>query len=213
MPQHIIDRVHQLADDKGAPNLDNDGCPVFEWEIGAPVNNDQEPIIDNADPASDDEDESSGSEDSEDEEDDTDDNDDNSSTESESVQSHNSDDDYGSSDDSDDSDDDDDESISDTSTPTPHLKTRSDDESISDDNTDPNPETRSEVDTTNVIEGKRVKFATTQPNISSFGGNKYNVNILNIGQDNFAKFEKVKAELYSTAVGICFNQMSASKGI
>ena len=29
----------------------------------------------------------------------------------------------------------------------------------------------------------------------------------NIGQDDFAKFEKVKAGLYSTAVGICFNQM------
>ena len=135
MPQHIIDRVYQLNDDEGAPNLDNDGCPVLKWKIGAPVNKDQDPIIDNASPASDDEDIS------EDEEDDTDDNDDNSSTESESVQPHNSDDDYGSSDDddSDDSDDDDDESISDTSTPTPHLKTRSDDESISDDNTDPIP--------------------------------------------------------------------------
>ena len=42
---------------------------------------------------------------------------------------------------------------------------------------------------------------------------KYNVNMLNIGQDDFAKFEKVKAGLYFTAVGICFNQMSASKGI
>jgi hypothetical protein len=132
MPQHIIDRVHQLADDEGAPNLDDDGCPVFEWEIGAPVNDDQEPVINNVVPTSDDEDEDSNSEDSEDNEEDTDDNDDNSSTESGSAQPHNSDDDYSSSDDddSDDNDDNDDESISDTSTPTPHLKTRSDDESI-----------------------------------------------------------------------------------
>ena len=215
MPQHIIDRVHQLADDEGAPNLDDDGCPVFEWEIGAPVNDDQEPVINNVVPTSDDDDEDSNSEDSEDDEEDTDDNDDNSSTESGSAQPHNSDDDYSSSDDddSDDNDDNDDESISDTSTPTPHLKTRSDDESISDDNSEPIAETRSEIDTDNVIEGKRVKFATEPPNISSFGGKKYNVNMLNIGQDDFTKFEKVKAGLYSTAVGICFNQMSASKGI
>ena len=37
--------------------------------------------------------------------------------------------------------------------------------------------------------------------------------MLNIGQDDVAKFERVKAGLHSTAVGICFNQMSASKGI
>jgi len=122
MPQHIIDRVHQLANDEGAPNLDHDGCPVFEWELTAPVNDDQEPIINNVIPPSDDEDENSNSEDSEDEEEDKDDSDDNSSTESDSAQPHNSDNDYGISDDddSDDNDDDDDESISDASTPTPH---------------------------------------------------------------------------------------------
>ena len=127
----------------------------------------------------------SNSEDSEDEEEDTDDSDDNSSTESDSAQPNNSENDYGISDDddSDDSDDDDDKSISDVSTPTPHLKTRSDDESISDDDTEPIAETRSEIDINNVIEGKRVKFATKQPNISSFGGKKYHVNMLNIGQD------------------------------
>ena len=54
---------------------------------------------------------------------------------------------------------------------------------------------------------------TTQPNIASFGGKKYHVNMLNIGQDAFAKFEQVKIGLYSTAVGICFNQMTASQGI
>ena len=108
MPQHIIDRVHQLADDEGAPNLDHDGCPVFEWELGAPVNDDQEPVINNEVPNSDDEDENS---DSEDEEEDTDDSDDNSSTESDSAQPNNSENDYciSDDDDSDDSDDDDNE--------------------------------------------------------------------------------------------------------
>ena len=36
MPQHIIDLVQQLADKEGAPDLDVDGCPVFEWELGLP---------------------------------------------------------------------------------------------------------------------------------------------------------------------------------
>ena len=48
MPQHIIDKVHDLADAEGAPNLDDDGCPLFEWEIGAPVNAENEEIIENA---------------------------------------------------------------------------------------------------------------------------------------------------------------------
>jgi hypothetical protein len=38
--------------------------------------------------------------------------------------------------------------------------------------------------------------------------------MLNIGRDEFAKFERAKAGLlYSTAVRLCFNQMTASKGI
>jgi len=31
MPQHVIDKVHDLADEEGAPNLDDDVCPLFEW--------------------------------------------------------------------------------------------------------------------------------------------------------------------------------------
>jgi len=113
MPQHVIDRVHQLADEEGAPTLDNDGCPVFDWEIGAPVNNDHKPTIENITPISDDEVENSDSEDSEDEHEDADDSDDNSSTESESDHPPNSGDDYSRSDNDDsyDNDDDDDESI------------------------------------------------------------------------------------------------------
>ena len=72
---------------------------------------------------------------------------------------------------------------------------------------------RSAIDAKNVIEGKRVRTETVQPNISSFGGKKYHVNMLNIGRDEFTQFEQVKAGLYSTAVGLCFNQMTASKGI
>jgi len=181
------------------------------WEIGAPVNDDHEPIIEIV-PVPDDEAESSNTNDSEDEDEDTDDNNDNTSTESESNHPPSSDDDDSHSD-NDNSNDDDDELISDDSPPDPQLKTRSDDESISDDSVESINETRSKIEANNVIEGNRVRFATKPPNISSFGGKKYNVNMLNIGQDDFAKFEKVKAGLYTTAVGIYFNQMPASKGI
>jgi len=187
MPQHIIDKVHDLVDEEGAPNLDDDGCPLFEWEIGAPVNDDHEPVFDFV-PVPDDEAESCDTDDNEDEDEDTDDNDDNTSTESESNRPPSSDDDNSRSD-HDDSNDDDDESISDDSPPDLQLKTRSDDESISDDSVESIDETRSEIDANNVIKGNRVRFATEQPNISSFGGKKYNVNMLiNIGQDDFAKF-------------------------
>ena len=39
MPDHIIDRVHLLATQEGATDLDDDGCPVFEWKLGAPIIN------------------------------------------------------------------------------------------------------------------------------------------------------------------------------
>ena len=109
MPQHVIDRVHQLADKEGAQNLDNNGCPVFEWEIGAPVNDDHEPIIANIVPISDDGVENSDSKDREDEDEDTDNNNDNASTEFESDHPPSSNDDDSRSDDDNSYDDDDDD--------------------------------------------------------------------------------------------------------
>jgi len=90
---------------------------------------------------------------------------------------------------------------------------RSDDESIAGVSTESVDELGSEIDSENVVEGKRNRTTTTQPNIASFGGKKYHVNMLNIGHDAFTKLEQVKLGLYSTAVGICFNQMTAKKGI
>ena len=55
MPQHIIDKVHELAGAEGAPDLDDDGCPRFEWEVGAPVNTKNEATIANVVPVPDDE--------------------------------------------------------------------------------------------------------------------------------------------------------------
>ena len=207
MPQHIIDEVHELAAAEGAPDLDeDDGWPRFEWEVGAPVNTKNEATIANVVPVPDDEsvgsndtddsdyedegtDDDNGDDnesiessenlygdDNSDDDDDDDDDDDNESIESENL--------YGD-DNSDDDDDDDDESISDDSPPAPQLKTRSDDESISDDTSSVESidEIRSAIDAKNVIEGKRVRTERVQePNISSFGGKKYHVNKLNIGQ-------------------------------
>ena len=51
------------------------------------------------------------------------------------------------------------------------------------------------------------------PTIGSFDEKKYYANMLQIGQDHFSKFEQVKHGFYTTAVGICFNQMTAAKGI
>ena len=183
MPQHIIDKVHDLADEEGAPNLDDNGYPLFEWEIGAPVNDDHEPIIEIV-PVPDNEAKSRDTNDSEDEDEDTDDNDDNASTESESSHPPSSDDD--------DSHSDDDESISDDEPPDPQLKARSDDESLTDDSVELIGKLRSEIDAENVVKGKRNRTTTTQPNVDSFGGKKYHVNMLNIGQDAFTHFEQVK---------------------
>jgi hypothetical protein len=183
MPQHIIDEVHELAAAEGAPDLDeDDGWPRFEWEVGAPVNTKNEATIANVVPVPDDE--SVGSNDTDDsdyEDEGTDDDDDDDDDDNESIESENL---YGD-DNSDDDDDDDDESISDDSPPAPQLKTRSDDESISDDTSSVESidEIRSAIDAKNVIEGKRVRTERVQePNISSFGGKKYHVNKLNIGQ-------------------------------
>ena len=42
---NVIDRIHELAKNEGAEVLDDDGCPIFEWELGTPVGNDNN-IID-----------------------------------------------------------------------------------------------------------------------------------------------------------------------
>ena len=46
---HVIRRVEELADDENAMNLDDDGCPIFEWELGEVVP-DEEPEDDAVEP-------------------------------------------------------------------------------------------------------------------------------------------------------------------
>jgi hypothetical protein len=211
MPQHIIDTVHDLADAENAPNLDDDGCPSFEWELGAPVNAEDEafPPIPPMHAAPDD----ASAEDDNANNNNADNVDDDPANDDASIGPNNhhevSDEDESL---SDDDVNDNNESISDHTTPDQQPDARSADESIADDSVEPIDELMSEMDPENIVEGKRNSTALTQSNISSFGG-KYHVNMLNIGQNTFAKFELVKTELHSTAVGVCFNQMTASKGI
>ena len=87
MPQHIIDRVHALATAEYAPDLDKDGCPVFEWDLGAPINNDDKtiPNIQPVQEAPDDESEDEDSDEEDDDEDSDEEDDDNASTSSSSC--------------------------------------------------------------------------------------------------------------------------------
>ena len=36
-PNHVIDRVLEVAGNEGATVLDGDSCPIFEWESKAPI--------------------------------------------------------------------------------------------------------------------------------------------------------------------------------
>jgi hypothetical protein len=212
MPQHIIDAVHTLADTEDAPDLDEDGCPFFEWELGAPINA-EDAALPPVPPIHDAPDDQSVADASIDDDTIDDDDEDDDANDDPSIGPHShhevSDDDESI---SDDDVNDDNESLSDDTTPDQPLDARSADDSITASDVDSVDEFRSEIDPENVVEGKRNRTASNQSNISSFGG-KYHVNLLNIGQDTFAKFEDVKTELHSTAVDACFNQMTASKGI
>ena len=233
MPDHIIDKVHALAEAEGAPDLDEDGCPTFEWELGTPIPTEievhqvEETPVNNAE-----------------------DNDNAISTQS---NEHDSDDvsydgTYNPEDNDTDSDDDlisydydesdDDESISDqdnidtTNDTTIQPKTGSENESSeevrsedqelrsdtisehdSDSESEPTQKLRSKIDTGNIVNEQRRRTKTPRPNVESFSGMKYHANMLNIGEDAFSHFERIKVGLFSTCVGICFNQMTASKGI
>jgi hypothetical protein len=166
MPQHIIDKVHDLADAEDAPDLDEDGCPFFEWELGAPVNDDK--AFPHAPPLHAEPDDVPDEDDGTNHDDDSDDaGDDDPDADAESVTS-----------DDDESvlpNTDNDESISDDTAPAPQLNARSDNETGDDSSVEPVDELGSKITSENIVEGRRNRTATTQPNISSFGG-KYHVN-------------------------------------
>ena len=249
MPDHVIDTVHTLAESEDALDLDADGCPIFEWEIGHPVappEDDMPPAYPLPNPTLDTDTVASVSSIDDDEDanndllDEDDDDDDDASlsdappilpsatpTEPAFHDESRSDSDNDNNSDSDNNGDphmNDDDSASDVRSEVrsevrsdnedpQHADSSDDEEWYSSSNDDDDDPLNSDINTANIITGVRSRTAATQPNIGKFGGKKYNLNMLNIGQDAFARFEHIKAGLYNTTVGICFTQMSAGKGI
>ena len=50
-------------------------------------------------------------------------------------------------------------------------------------------------------------------NVDSFTNKSYDVSLLNISEEDFEKFERVKNDLYFSTIGTCFTQIGANKGI
>ena len=81
------------------------------------------------------------------------------------------------------------------------------------DNVEAKNDINSNIDSSNIIKEKRTRTHTKQPNIDSFAGKRYQVNFLNIKDEEFKQFETIKAGLYAKTVGTCFTQMTANKGM
>ena len=235
MPQHVIDRVHELAQNEGAEELDEDGCPIFEWEVGNKIRelNEQqhnEAIIEIQLEEEDQDDEVFDEQNNEEadvrdhlpdnhanyviieESDDDDsimnmnineisdeeslsDNISRSSEENSTLQEIRSEGSI------DDEDEDDEQSVS------------SSDSSESDSSIDTQEKVRSEINEENIVDGPRTRPRRQQMNIKSVEGKTYGVNMFNIEEESYAQFTDLMPDLYSKAVGICFTQMTASKGI
>ena len=71
----------------------------------------------------------------------------------------------------------------------------------------------SDVNSDNIMDRQRTRMRNTQANIDSFAGTRYQVNMLNIADDDFKRFKKISLDLYSKTVGTCFAQMTANKGM
>ena len=221
MPDYVINQVHPFAEAEGANNLDDDGCPIFEWEIVTPDINIGEDHHEN----------NSDGEASEHADVDVtipsivDDN-----TENPDEDLH---DDVNINIDVDEE-----EPIINNDViilPIPHvhhdlrsatttsshsstnstmLHSRSEGDTSEDDSdTESNVDNRGEININNVIEGARERRPAPIPNVDTFKGKRYNADMLNITQDKFSRFERIKISLFNTSVGICFNQMTAKKGI
>ena len=148
MPNHIIDKVHSLADQEGAPDLDDDGCPIFEWELNHPIRDPQHNTNPTIAPTTDPDDDLSYDDESynpDNDSDSDDDDDDNDLLSSDYVDEDTHNDDESISDDQDDAP---------VHQPTPGQEARSDvapnhDDNTSTDTTSPQPKARSEQSTTN----------------------------------------------------------------
>jgi len=208
IPDRIIDRVHELADEENAPALDEEGCPVFEIDVGVPLNaeedysSDEDDQDDNAaldvmngpdeddDAASDDDSDGATDTDADEESvDDVGDTDDDNEDEDESVDDHN----------------DDDASITDQNNET-------DDENLRSDNVETE---RSEEES-----NRRPRREGKQPSRyePTMQGKSYPTTENTFLQDESPQVVPTahsdgQRRMYSIALNVMFNQMHASKGI
>ena len=63
----------------------------------------------------------------------------------------------------------------------------------------------------NIIEGQLTRTLNNQAKFDSFTGKRYQDNMLNIADNDFKYFGKIKSKFYSKTVGTCFTQMTANK--
>ena len=199
MPQSIIDHVHELADREHAPDLDVDGCPIFEWELGHPIFDLPPPPAPTANLSYDDDSYHPDSDSDDDllskdysEKDDTSISDhDNASTAHTPQQEARSatpdpitiDDN-----DADDTDNNDHTNTIDASV-IDNDDVNKDDEVSADELRQAIEEKRREIDPENIINTRRQRKPSSQPNISSLGGKKYHPNFLNLDNEKFTNIE------------------------
>ena len=80
---------------------------------------------------------------------------------------------------------------------------------------------RSEINPQNILQSKRTRKQNKEPNVESLGGQKYLPEFLNLSDKastpSIGEFqylhEQQKRKLFQRTIGICFNQMSAKRGI
>ena len=197
MPDHVIDRVHQLATNEFSSDLDHDGCPIFEWEVGAPIidnivseqitsqdnNSYSTNIVENEDTLDDQSDAGETDAQSETDVSDSEPDVDNRHESEEDILGFN--------------DDDDDLLIDEPNEEMQESRSEDEEESITSEHesdisanideaslTTTDEKARSEVDTKNIIDGKRTRRQT-----------KYYINMLNVGEDAFQKFKNIRKQL------------------
>ena len=80
---------------------------------------------------------------------------------------------------------------------------------------------RSEINPHNILQSKRTRKQNKEPNIESLGGQKYHPEFLSLSDkastpskgELLYSYEQQKRNLLQRTIGVCFNQMTAKRGI
>ena len=199
MPQFIIDRVHELVDREHVPDLDDDGCTIFEWVLGHPVFDLPPPPAPTANPNA--HNDLSYDDDSDDDllsADYSEENDTSISDPDDACTAHTPQQEARSAmpdpitiddNDTDDIDNDDHTNTIDNSV-IDNVDVNNDDEVSADVLRQAIEEVRSEIDPENIINTRRQMKPSSQPNISSLGGKKYHPDFLNLDNEKFTNIEQ-----------------------